>query len=640
VKDCVVLFLPDEKEARLPPGETLLRAAEAAGVYVNSVCGGDGLCGKCRLIVREGEVKSRPTALLDRDEIRQGYVLACESQILSNLRIEVPPETRLTGRPAFTGEEALRFGRVSPLRGGRVYAFDPLSHKLFLPLPAPSMTDNLSDLDRTYRELARQRLDPVMQAGLFTIRRLSGLLRESDFSITATLGQRGKTVEVVQFEPGNTAERNYGVAVDIGTTTIVANLVDLMSGEVLSRQATYNSQIRFGEDVITRILYAQEEPEGLEKLHESVVKDVNDLINAMVEEGGVSLHDVTYVVAAGNTTMIHILLSLEIGNIRKEPYIPAASFLPVIRAAEAGLSINGRGLLCCLPGVGPFVGSDVTADVISAGMNQSTELSLLFDLGTNGEVVLGNSDWLICCSASAGPAFEGGGLKCGIRATDGAIERVAINQAGKLAYKVIGKSRPRGICGSGLIDLAAELFRTGYLDKAGRFVRETGNSHVRDSENGPEFVLVPSDKTATGRDITVSENDLAIFIRSKGAIYTAAEALLNRVGSSFQEVARVYISGGFGNYVDVGNALAIGLLPDLPLERFHFIGNGSLNGSRMCLASREALAETEAIAARMTYFDLSTDPKFMGDFTSSLFLPHTDLDKFPSVARMLKGKRQ
>ena len=273
-------------------------------------------------------------------------------------------------------------------------------------------------------------------------------------------------------------------------------------------------------------------------------------------------------------------------------------------------------------------------------MNQSTELSLLFDLGTNGEVVLGNSDWLICCSASAGPAFEGGGLKCGIRATDGAIERVAINQAGKLAYKVIGNSRPRGICGSGFIDLAAELFKTGYLDKAGRFVREIGNSHLREGETGLEFVLVPADKTATGREITVSENDLAIFIRSKGAIYTAAEALLNRVGSSFPEVARVYISGGFGNYVDVGNALAIGLLPDLPLERFHFIGNGSLNGSRMCLASREALAETEAIAARMTYFDLSTDPKFMGDFTSSLFLPHTDLEKFPSVARMLKGKKR
>jgi uncharacterized 2Fe-2S/4Fe-4S cluster protein (DUF4445 family) len=640
MKDCVVRFLPDEKEAKVPQGETVLRAADAAGVYVNSICGGDGLCGKCRVIVREGEVKSRPTALLDRDEIRRGYILACESQVLSDLRVEVPPETRLTGKPAFTGEEALRFGRVSSLPGGaRVYAFDPLSRKLFLPLPPASMGDNLSDLDRVYRQIARRRSDPVMQTGLFNIRKLSALLRESDFTITATLGQRGKTVEVVQFEPGDTSTRNYGVAVDIGTTTVVANLLDLSTGEVLSRKATYNSQIRYGEDVITRILYAGEEPGGLEKLHDGVVKDINDLVNAMVEESGISLHDVTSLVAAGNTTMIHILLSLEIAHIRKEPYIPAASSVPVIRAAEAGVSINGRGLLCCLPGVGPFVGSDVTADMISSGMHQSQELALLFDLGTNGEVVLGNSDWLICCSASAGPAFEGGGLRCGIRATDGAIERVAINQAGKLAYKVIGRSRPRGICGSGLIDLAAELFKAGYLDRSGRFVREGRNSNLRQGENGPEFVLVPADKTATGREITVNEDDLAIFIRSKGAIYTAAEALLNRVGSSFQEIKRVYISGGFGNYVDVGNALAIGLLPDLPLDRFHFIGNGSLNGARMCLASREALAEAEAVAMRMTYFDLSTDPKFMGDFTSSLFLPHTDLERFPSVVRMLKGRK-
>jgi len=641
MKDCVVRFLPDEKEASVPSGTTVLRTADAAGVYVNSICGGDGLCGKCRVIVRSGEVKSRPTALLDRDEIRRGYILACESQVLSDLRVEIPPETRLTGKPAFTGEEALRFGRVvSQREGARVYAFDPLSQKLFLPLPPGTMADSLSDLDRAYREIARLRHEAVMQTGLFNLRVLPSLIRESGFLLTATLGQRGKTVEVVQFESGDTTKRNYGVALDIGTTTVVANLLDLSTGEVVSRKATYNSQIRYGEDVITRILYAGEEPGGLEKLHDAVVKDINDLIDAMVEESSVSLHDVTYIVAAGNTTMIHILLSLEVANIRKEPYLPAASSIPVIRAAEAGLSINGRGLLCCLPGVGPFVGSDVTADVISAGMHESTDLSLLFDLGTNGELVLGNSDWLICCSASAGPAFEGGGLRCGIRATDGAIERVAINAAGEVAYKVIGDSRPRGICGSGLIDLAAELFKAGYLDKAGRFSREKSNSHVRRGENGPEFVLVPAEQTATSREITINEDDLAIFIRSKGAIYTAAEALLNRVGSTFQEVKRVFISGGFGNYVDVGNALAIGLLPDLPLDRFHFIGNGSLNGTRMCLASREALAEAEAVAAKMTYFDLSTDPKFMGDFTSSLFLPHTDLEKFPSVAGMLKAGRK
>jgi uncharacterized 2Fe-2S/4Fe-4S cluster protein (DUF4445 family) len=640
VKECTVRFLPDGKEARVPQGETVLAAAEAAGVYVNSICGGDGLCGKCRLIIQHGEVISEPTALLDRDEIRRGYILACQSRVESDLRVEVPPETRLTGKPAFAPEEVLRFGGASPEgEEAKSYALDPLCTKMFLPLPPPSLEDNLADLDRVYREISRHRSDAVRQSGLITVQSLATLLRKNDFRITATLAQRGKTVEVVQFEAGDTSRRNYGAAVDIGTTTIVASLLDLAKGGVLSRKATYNSQIRYGEDVITRILHAEEDPEGLGKLQDCVVKDINDLVNAMVEEAGVSLHDVSYLVAAGNTTMIHILLGLEIANIRREPYIPVASAVPVVRAAEAGVSISGRGLLCCLPGAGPFVGSDVTADVVAAGMHRSHDLALMFDLGTNGEVVLGNADWLICCSASAGPAFEGGGLRCGIRATEGAIERAAVSRSGAFVFKVIGGSRPKGICGSGLIDIAAELFKAGYLDKSGRFRREALDSRLKEGENGPELTLVSAEETATGKEITINEDDLAIFIRSKGAIYTAAEALLNRVGAAFSDVRRVYISGGFGNYVDVGNAVAVGLLPDLPLERFRFIGNGSLNGAAMCLASRRALEETEAVAARMTYFELSTDPKFMGDFTSSLFLPHTDLDRFPSVVELLKGIR-
>jgi uncharacterized 2Fe-2S/4Fe-4S cluster protein (DUF4445 family) len=636
MKSCTVHFVPDGKSATMARGETILKAAEAAGVFVNSICGGDGLCGKCRVVLREGDVSSRPTALLDRDEIRAGYVLACATQVMGDLRIEVPEESRLTGTPVFTGEEALRFGKSSSQRTGvKTYAFEPLSRKLHLAMSPPSLDDNLGDLERVYREIGAAASYPVMQTGLFNIRFLATLLREHGYHITATIGQRGKTVEVVQFEAGDTTRRNYGVAVDIGTTTVVANLVDLSNGETLSRKATYNSQIRFGEDVITRIMHTVEEPDGLEKLHDAVIGDINNLVSAMAQESGVSHQDITYMVAAGNTTMIHLFLGLEVANIRKEPYIPAANAVPVVRAAEAGVSITGRGLLCSLPGAGPFVGSDVTADVISCGMHESAELSLLIDLGTNGEVVLGSSEWLMCCSASAGPAFEGGGLRCGIRATDGAIERVAINALGRFSSRVIGRSRPKGICGSGLIDLAAELFKAGFVDKSGRFISDAGIPGLRDGEYGPEMVLVPAAETATGRDITINEDDLAIFIRSKGAIYTAAEALLERMGLRFGEVARVFISGGFGNYVDVGNAVMIGLFPDLPLERFQFIGNGSLIGARMCLVSREALSDAQAVAERMTYIDLSTDAKFMNDFTSSLFLPHTAVERFPTVMKTL-----
>jgi uncharacterized 2Fe-2S/4Fe-4S cluster protein (DUF4445 family) len=521
----------------------------------------------------------------------------------------------------------------------KAYAFAPLSHKLYLDMSPPNLDDNLGDLERVYRGINAGGDYPVMQTGLFNLRKLATLLRDSQYRITATMGQRGKTVEVVQFEAEDTTRRNFGVAVDVGTTTVVANLVDLGSGETISRKATYNSQIRFGEDVITRIMHTVEQPGGLEKLHDCVVGDINNLISAMVEEGGISHADVTYVVAAGNTTMIHLLLGIEVANIRREPYIPTATSLPVIRAAETGVSVNGRGLLCCLPGPGPFVGSDITADVISCGMHEQRELSLLIDLGTNGEVALGSRDWLMCCSASAGPAFEGGGLRCGIRATDGAIERVAVNALAKFSYKVIGRTRPKGICGSGLIDLAAELFRAGFIDKSGHFHKDGKVPGLREGENGPELVIVPGKETATGRDITINEDDLAIFIRSKGAIYTAADALLARAGLDFTDIRQLFISGGFGNYVDVGNAVLIGLFPDLPMDRFQFIGNGSLLGARMCLLSREALADAEEVAQRMTYVDLSTDSKFMNDFTSSLFLPHTAVEKFPSVMKLLKAAR-
>ncbi|MEI6874948.1 MAG: ASKHA domain-containing protein [Spirochaetota bacterium] len=633
-----VHFVPDDKTVTIARGETILKAAELAGVFVNSICGGDGLCGKCRVIVREGEVESKSTALLRRDDIRAGYVLACETRVLGDLKVEVPEESRLTAKRAFTGEETNRFAKGSNQHGEhKTYARRPLAEKHFLAMSHPSLDDNLGDLERVNREIASMDSYPVMQTGLAAVRQLGQLLRENDFRVTATLGRRGKTSEVLQFEAGDTSARNYGVAVDIGTTTVVLALVDLNSGDIVSRKATYNSQIRFGEDVITRIFYTIDNPDGLSQLHDLVVSDINNLVDTAVEESGIELADITYMVATGNTTMTHLLLELDVANIRKDPYIPMVNFPPVLRAVEVGVTINGRGLLCTLPGAGPFVGSDITADVISCGMHHKSELALLIDLGTNGEIVLGSSDWLMCCSASAGPAFEGGGLHCGIRATEGAIERVAINSLGKFVCKVIGKTLPKGICGSGVIDLCAELFKVGAIDKSGRFQRDSGFLGIQEGEYGTEIVLIHAADTATGRDITISEEDLAVFIRSKGAIYTAADALLSRMGLEFGDLARVYISGGFGNYVDVGNAILVGLFPDLSIDKFQFIGNGSLNGARMCLESQEALDDVDSVAERMTYVDLCTDPKFMNDFSSSIFLPHTAVEKFPSVMRILKN---
>lgn len=629
---CTVRFLPEGKEACVETGETLLAAAQAAGVYINSICGGDGICGKCRVVVREGPVRSQPTTFLNREEIRSGYVLACETTVLGNVTVEVPKESRLEGRPVIAGEDGERFGRTTPLReGARAYKSAPLSRKVFLPLPEPSLEDHVSDVDRVYREILRRFDIPVMQTGLFNLRGISQLVRKSRWQVTANLSRRGKTTEVVALEPGDTSSRNYGVAVDIGTTTVVAHLTDLNTLAILGTQAKYNSQIQYGEDVITRIIYASEHADGLATLTRCIVDDINGLVGALVETSGVALHDVTYVVCSGNTTMIHILMGLDTAHIRREPYIPAANSVPVVRAAEVGIAINPRGLLACLPGIASFVGSDVTAGVLASGMNQSGELSLFFDLGTNGEIAVGNSEWLMCCSASAGPAFEGGGIRCGMRAMEGAIERLAINDRGVPMYETIGRVKPKGICGSGLIDSVAEMVRVGYLDRSGALV--DGACCVREDEDGLEFVLVPQERTQIGSDIVIAQSDVTNFIRSKGAIYLAAECLMGHVGKSFEDVDTVYISGGFGTYLDVRNAIAIGLMPDLPIEKFHFIGNGSAMGAEMCLLSQEALEEAEKIAGMMAYFELSTDPSFMNEFSSVLFLPHTDIDKFPSVVK-------
>jgi uncharacterized 2Fe-2S/4Fe-4S cluster protein (DUF4445 family) len=438
-----VRFLPDDRTVAVGDQQTLLEAAGAAGIPINSVCGGEGLCGRCKVVVRSGDVRAEPTHHLSRSEIQQGYVLACACFPRSDAVIEIPPETRLAGAPHLTDEDAVRFGSTRVLVGdGARYAHDPLSRKEALVLPRPNLEDHLGDLERVYREIRRRREVPIMQMGLGQMKRLAALLREHDWKVTVTLGQRGGTVEVLELEGGDTAARNYGVAVDVGTTTVVAHLVDLNTSETVARQAVYNSQIKYGEDVIARILFANSR-EKLEQLSATIVGDINDLVSALVTAAGVSLHDVTYVLCAGNTAMMHILFGLDPGPIRIEPYVPTAQVPPVVRGAEVGVKINPRGLLGCVPAVASYVGGDVVADVLVSGMARMEEPNLLIDMGTNGEIAVGNKDWLVCCSASAGPAFEGGGISCGMRATHGAIERLSVRRRGEVAaYSVIGGGRP------------------------------------------------------------------------------------------------------------------------------------------------------------------------------------------------------
>jgi uncharacterized 2Fe-2S/4Fe-4S cluster protein (DUF4445 family) len=358
---------------------------------------------------------------------------------------------------------------------------------------------------------------------------------------------------------------------------------------------------------------------------------MNQIIQELIHERKAGLGDVTCILCSGNTTMIHLLLRIDPTYIRKEPYVPTANFLPTVRAAEAGIQINPRGLLYCVPGVASYVGGDVTAGTLSCGLYKTTELSLLIDIGTNGEVVLGSKEFLVACAASAGPAFEGSGVSCGMRASRGAIQKVSIGPRGlEVKYSTIGDEKPKGICGSGYIDIIAGLLRLGLIDKSGK-IKDAGSPRIRQGETGNEFVIAPKEECDYGSDIVITDADIENLKRAKAAIYSASAVLLRHMGVELKQVKKIFIAGGFGTYLDMANAITIGLLPDLDKSRFLFVGNSSLAGSRMILLSDEAMKKVDDIARKITYFELSVDAHYMDEYMAALFFPHTDLSRFPSV---------
>ena len=637
----VTFFYPQAAMVRAKRGRDLLSAAVEAGVYINASCGGDGVCGHCKVLIKKGRVETEPSELLSAEEKKKGYVLACQTTICADVEVEVPPESRLD-LEKISDEDAklLRlkgiYSRAVEVQKGKgavnenLFKHSPLATKLYLELPAPSLTDTVSDLERLYREIRKNRDIPIMQTGLTNIKRLGRLFRESGWKVTVLLGKRNGTVEIVSVEPGETSDRNYGIALDVGTTTLSAQLINLNTKKVLGTKASYNKQAAFGSDVITRIVYASEKG-GLEKLHHAVIDNINLIIQELAQEHNVHLNNINALICAGNTTMSHLVLQVDPTFIRREPYVSTANYVPVIRAAEAGIKINPRGLLACVSGVSTYVGGDITAGVLACGLNRAEKLTLLIDIGTNGEIVLGNKDWMVSCAASAGPAFEGSGLRCGMRATEGAIQRVEISKGGKVKLVTIGKAGPLGICGSGYIDCLAELFTRGIINRSGMFTEGVSSPRLKSTKEGGEFILVFKEDAGLKRDIVITETDIENLKRSKAAIYAASQTLLKKLNLSFRDIQQFYIAGGFGTYLDIDKAITIGLLPDLKRDKFSFIGNSSLVGSREILLSDGAKQEAEKIAGKMTYVELSVESAYMDEYISALFFPHTDLSRFPSV---------
>jgi uncharacterized 2Fe-2S/4Fe-4S cluster protein (DUF4445 family) len=626
-----VTFWPEGDRVAVPPEATLLDAATLAGVDLTSLCGGDGLCGKCRLVVRQGDVNAQPTGLLSRDEIRRGYVLACQTVVIGDVDVDVPPESRPAGAQIVIDLDAQRFRALNPVAEDVEAPSGALTRKLYLELTPASLDDSLSDQSRLFREIRIHQPAPIMQLGLKVLRDLPKLLRAAGWKVTVTLGWRGGTLEVLQVEPGDTSARNLGVAVDVGTSTVVTHLLDLNAVKRLDAEAAYNSQRQWGDTVIRRIVHAGT-PGGLDELQKAVVSDINGMISVLAERNNVALHDITAVVCAGNTTMTHLVLGLDPGPIRKAPYVAPSTVAPPVRAVEVGLHINPRGLLYTVPNIGGWVGGDITAGMLSVGLRRSEAVQMLVDIGTNGEIVIGNRDWAITCSSSAGPAFEGAGVRHGMKAMRGAIERVEIGPGDAVHTRTVGGTAARGICGSGLIDLVAELYAAGFIDRSGS-LRPGSTRRIRERDGILEFLLVPGSRSESGNDIVVTQPDLSNLLSAKAAIYSGMQVLARAVGLDFRQVERVYIAGGFGNYLDRAKAIAIGLIPDMPTDKIRFVGNTAIHGADLGLLSVESWHELNVIAESVTYYDLINYPDYYDEFLAAKFIPHTDLSRFPSVAQ-------
>ena len=506
----------------------------------------------------------------------------------------------------------------------------PLLEILQLELPPPHLNDNTGDLDRLVKVLKQRGFSPLLVHPSI-LDRILQRIREDQFRITAVVGYGQCHWELIDVLPGARKNPALAFAVDLGSSRLAFYLMDLTRREILEERSVDNPQIPYGEDILTRILFAREQANR--KILQRLLLDLfNDTMKQMVEGRGYSLSDVYTLTVAGNTTMSHFLLGLNPTNICKEPYIPAVNRFPLYHAGELSLDIHPRAPVYVFPNVGSYFGGDLIAGILAAGLHRSEELSILVDVGTNAEVVLGNRDWLIACAGAAGPALEGGVVERGMMASPGAIDRVRIDPVSlEPSYHVMGEAKPLGLCGSGLIDLIAEMFNAGILTIQGKINTKIESPRILSTPEGSAYVLAYAKETADGLDLMISDIDIGIFLKSKAAMYTILTVITHKVGLSFKDLKHFFVAGTFGNYIDPSMAIRIGMIPDLPLETYRGLGNTAGRGAAMLLLDRSLLQDIEEVCDRITYVELNVNMELMNEFRGALFLPHTDPRLFPSV---------
>ena len=621
-----VTFLPANRSVKVKDGSSVIEAAQKASLHINASCGGAGVCGKCRVIVESGEVEGGNSEKLSAEDFANGYRQACTSEIHADITVRIPEES---------GRQKGGLGIDVPVRHrARMHVFDiesvkkegifyPPVEKVCLELPKPGPHDNRSDVGRLIQGLADQMGKHRLVTGLTVLRKVRRALREKDFLVTATIelpvNEKSRNY-LLNIQPGCWKHRNFGMAFDIGTTTVYGVLIDLNTGKILAREFSYNPQMSYGEDVITRIIYA-EKPKGLEMMQNLVIGAMNEIIARMLknatppvgeEHGPITRDEINSITIAGNTTMTHLLLGLEPDNIRRSPYVPVSTFFPPLCAEDLNLELPHHCVALLYPAISSYVGGDIVAGVMGSGMYRTDKLTLFIDVGTNAEIVIGNKDWLACAACSAGPAFEGGGITHGMRAVDGAISDFSIDPETLEPMNVTeGKKAPLGICGSGLLIIVATLFEHRVLNQSGKF-NPSDSPRVREGRSGM---------------------DIENFIRAKGAIFAGVMTLLEQVGLQVSDLEQIILAGGFGSYIDLDSAMSVGMLPEVDPDKIMYVGNGSLMGAWMSAMSNHIRKDVVEVVRKMTNFELSEVPSFKDNYVASLFLPHTDNSLFPKATQ-------
>lgn len=619
-------------------GENLLEVARKTNVAIDAPCSGNASCGKCKVKLLSGKLDSKKTRHIGYEEYEAGWRLACVSTVCDDVEVMVPDiasayRSRMKVADLSSPDEIKIFDDLKEQVSEAGILLQNDMEVISVKMDIPTLDDTMPDNERLTRAMQELTGMEMIRIPYYVMTKLAVVLRASDFDVQVIFRKNAQNVYIYDVVEKNREAVVAGLAIDIGTTTVSGIVINMLNGKIIAKGSSGNGQIRYGADVINRIIESTK-PGGQKRLQKAIVEEtINPLIVTMCKQAKIGYKSIYRMSVAANTTMNHLLFAMNGDPIRTEPYIPTFFKTNSIYASDIGIKINPGAHIIVAPNIGSYVGGDITAGAFVSMLWNKPEFSLFIDLGTNGEIVFGNSDFMFSCACSAGPAFEGGDISCGMRATDGAIEACTIDkETMEPEFTIVGEegTRPVGLCGSGIIDVISELFRCGIISPKGKFIRE-GRRVRHDPYGIGSYVLVFQEDAGSIKDIEITEVDIDNFIRAKGAIFSAIRTMLSYCDFDISMIEHVYVAGGIGSGINMKNAINIGMFPDVPLELYEYVGNSSLVGAYAMLYSTESERKVYEIAKNMTYIELSAIPSYMDEFVGACFLPHTDAVLFPSV---------